>query len=265
VSLPTGDGAASDDPFSAFRLDGRVVIVTGASSGLGEHFARVLDSVGARLLLVARREQRLKALASSMRDARTLTCDLSRPEEAAKVIDAALTAFGAVDVLINNAGTTHIGPALEETAEEFRRVIDLNLTAPFMLCKAAAQTMITSARGGVIVNIASILGLVGLGRIPEAAYHASKGGLINLTRELAAQWALSGVRVNALAPGWFPTELSSELFDSPRGHDWLRRNTPMGRGGVLSELDGALLLLASDAGSYITGQVIVVDGGWTAV
>jgi NAD(P)-dependent dehydrogenase (short-subunit alcohol dehydrogenase family) len=257
--------AVANGAKSLFDLSDRAVVLTGASSGLGEHFARVLDAAGAQLLLVARREERLKALASQLRSAHTLAMDLSDPRGATRVVSEAVAKLGGVDVLINNAGTNDNCPALDEPVEDFERVLALNLTTPFVLCREAARVMIESGSGGAIINVASMLGLVGLGRIPEAGYHASKGGLINLTRELAAQWARKGVRVNALAPGWFPSELTAELFDSTDGQAWLRRNTPMGRVGRHSELDGPLLLLASDASSYMTGQVIVVDGGWTAV
>ncbi len=248
-----------------FGLTDRAVVLTGASSGLGAHFAEVLAGAGARLLLVARREERMRNLASRLGSADVLGIDLGDPDNAPRVIEEAVSRLGGVDVLINNAGSNDNVPAIDEETSEFERVLALNLTTPFALCREAARVMVHSGRGGTIVNIASILGLVGLGRIPEAGYHASKAGLINLTRELAAQWARSGVRVNALAPGWFPSELTDELFTTENGKEWLRRNTPMGRGGRVEELDGALLLLASDASSFMTGQVVVVDGGWTAV
>jgi len=248
-----------------FDLTDSAVVLTGASSGLGAHFADVLARAGARLLLVARREDRLRELASRLGSAEVLGVDLGDPDNAPRVITEAVSRLGGVDVLINNAGSNDHVPAIDEQTSEFERVLALNLTTPFVLCREAARVMMESGRGGTIVNIASVLGLVGLGQIPQAGYHASKGGLINLTRELAAQWARSGVRVNALAPGWFPSELTDELFTTDRGKEWLRRNTPMGRGGRVEELDGALLLLASGASSFMTGQVLVVDGGWIAV
>jgi len=254
------------DPLSPFRLDGKVAIITGASSGLGARFARVLDAAGARLVLAARRGDRLEALAADLADAQAVRCDLSAPGEPAALIVAALERYGRVDVLVNNAGMSSTTPALDETTERYRSVVELNLVAPFEAAREAARAMISSGRGGSIVNIASLWGLVGVGQIPDAAYAASKGGLVNLTRELAAQWARKGIRVNAIAPGWFPSEMTDGvMFGDEKSERWLRQRTPMGRGGEEHELDGALLFLAGDASSFVTGQVLSVDGGWTSI
>jgi len=148
--------------------------------------------------------------------------------------------------------------------EHFRSVLEVNLISKFALTQLVARTMIAQKRGSV-VNVASVLGLVASGQIPQASYSASKGGLVHLTRELAAQWARKGIRVNAIAPGWFPSEMTEEMFADERAVKWMRRNTPMGRTGEAHELDGVLLFLASDASSYVTGQTIAVDGGWVAV
>lgn len=254
------------DPLVTFRLDGRVVLVTGASSGLGARFARALDGAGARLVLAARRIDRLEALAGELREAMAVQCDLARPDQPTALVAATLERFGQIDVLVNNAGTTETIPALEEPLERFREVLEVNLVAPFALAQAAARSMVDSERGGTIVNVASIWGVVGVGQIPAASYAASKGGLVNLTRELAAQWGRQGVRVNALAPGWFRSEMTeATMFEDERGQQWVRRGSLLARGGEEHELDGTLLFLASDASSYVTGQVLCVDGGWTAV
>jgi NAD(P)-dependent dehydrogenase (short-subunit alcohol dehydrogenase family) len=190
--------------------------------------------------------------------------DVADEASVVSLMETAVARFGRIDVLVNNAGTTHVAPALEETTDEFRRVLDTNVAGLFTCCREAARVMIP-AGGGSIVNIASTLGLVGIGRIPQAAYTASKGAVVNLTRELAAQWARGGVRVNAIAPGWFPTEMTTGLFDNESGLGFIRRTVPLGRGGNDEELDGALLFLASGASSYVVGQTIVVDGGWSAI
>lgn len=245
------------------RVDGRVAIVTGASSGLGERFARVLDGAGARLVLVARRADRLEKLAADLSDALVVARDLTEDGAADVVVDAAIERFGRLDVLVNNAGASAPVPSDELELSEFRRVLEINLTAPFALAQRAADAMRKSAGSGSIVNVTSQYGSVGV-HAPMGAYSASKGGLENLTRQLGVEWARSGVRVNAIAPGYFPTEMTDDLFCDEAGTAWLRRTTPMGRTGEIGELDGALLYLASDASSFVTGTVLHVDGGWTA-
>jgi NAD(P)-dependent dehydrogenase (short-subunit alcohol dehydrogenase family) len=260
--------AESDlDPLAAFRIDGKVAIVTGASSGLGARFARVLDAAGASVVLVARRQERLEQLAGELaNDTLAVAQDLANVDQVGAVVERALERYGRVDVLVNNAGMVDLHPAEEEPLEEFRRVIDVNLVAPFALSQHAARAMLDGSRGGVIVNVASILGLVGVGQIPQAGYAASKGGLVNLTRELSAQWSRKGIRVNALAPGWFESEMTADMFsEEGKGRAWVSRRAPLGRHGREGELDGALLFLASDASTYVTGHVLAVDGGWTAI
>ena len=258
----------TSDPLAAFRLDGKVAIVTGASSGLGARFAKVLDSAGANVVLVARRLERLEALANELNnDALPVQTDLQQTDQLDRVVTQTLDKYGRVDVLVNNAGMVDAEPAIDEPLAKFTDVINVNLIAPFALAQRAAKAMLdgNGTANGAIVNVASILGLRGVGQIPQAGYAASKGGIVNLTRELGAQWARKGIRVNAIAPGWFESEMTSDMFAEESGHKWVARRAPMGRHGKEGELDGALLYLASDASSYVTGQILAVDGGWTSV
>jgi hypothetical protein len=247
-----------------FRLDDRVAILTGASSGIGVRLAHVLHGAGARLVVAARRVDRLEALAAELPGALTVGCDVTVDTDLERLVATTLDAHGRIDLLVNNAGMSDPTPAEDESPELFRRIVETNLTSAFVLSQLVGRRMLEQG-SGVIVNVASVLGLVASGQIPQASYTASKAGLANLTRELAVQWARRGVRVNAIAPGWFSTEMTADMFDDENGQRWIRRNTPMGRAGELHELDGVLLFLAGDASTYVTGQVIPVDGGWTAV
>ncbi len=257
--------SALPDPLATFRLDDRVAIVTGASSGIGERFARVLAGAGARVVLAARRAERIEALAASLPSATAVVADVNEEADLERLVQAAIDAHGRIDILVNNAGTTDRPSALEESPEEFRRVVETNLVAPFLLARLVARRMVERESGGAVVNIASVNGLLASRSWPETAYTASKGGVVNLTRELANQWARHGIRVNAIAPGYFESEMTAELFANQRAVDWVARHTPMHRHGRKDELDGALLYLASDASSYVTGQLLVVDGGWSIV
>ena len=252
------------DPLASFRLDGRVAVVTGASSGLGARFARVLTAVGARTALVARREERVAALAEELDGAMAIRADVGRPEDVERMVGDVIAKMGRVDVLVNNAGIGDVVAAEDEDLDQFAEVVRVNLTAAFHASQVAARQMLQQGSGSII-NVASILGYRSAGTIPQAGYAASKGGLINLTRELAAQWSRRGIRVNALCPGWFHTEMNDEMFAQESGHKYVRRKTILGRVGEEHELDGAVLWLASDASSYVTGTSVVVDGGFLAM
>jgi NAD(P)-dependent dehydrogenase (short-subunit alcohol dehydrogenase family) len=254
------------DPLNTFRLDGKVVIITGASSGLGERFARVCDAAGASVVVAARRLERLELLASELTSAIAIRADFATDDAAPEIVDAALTHFGAIDVVVNNAAISRTVKATEDTMDGFRHELQIDLVGPYDLASRAAKSMIEQGRPGSIVNIASVLGRVAGGPLPLPGYAAAKGGLVQLTRELASEWARKQIRVNAIGPGWFESEMTADaMFSDERGQEFIKRGTPMGRAGAAHELDGALLFLASDASTYVTGQTLFVDGGWTIV
>jgi NAD(P)-dependent dehydrogenase (short-subunit alcohol dehydrogenase family) len=244
-----------------FRLDGRVAIVTGASSGLGAVFARTLAEAGADVALGARRADRLvdtqKAVEAAGRRAIAVPTDVSRPEDCQALVDATVAEFGKVDILVNNAGVGTAYPATRETPEQFRQVIDVNLNGCYWMAQACGRVM---QPGSSIVNISSILGLTTAG-LPQAAYAASKAGLIGLTRDLAQQWTgRRGIRVNALAPGFFESEMTDTY--QPGYIDSQMGRVLMGRAGEPEELAAALVFLVSDAGGYVTGTTLPVEGGF---
>jgi NAD(P)-dependent dehydrogenase (short-subunit alcohol dehydrogenase family) len=246
----------------SFRLDGRVVVVTGASSGLGVSFAQAFAEAGADLVLGARRVEKMTNTAALVeaagRRAYTRKTDVADPVQCRQLVDAAMAEFGRVDVLINNAGVGTAVPATRETAEEFRGVIDVNLSGSYWMAQACGRVM---EPGSSILNIASVLGLTTAG-LPQAAYSASKAGVMGLTRDLAQQWSgRKGIRVNALAPGFFASEMTDEL--KPGYLDALLPRIIMGRLGEAAELAATAVWLTSPAGGYVTGQTIVVDGGLT--
>ena len=248
-----------------FDIAGRVALVTGATSGLGERFARVLSSRGAHVVATGRRVARLEALVDELGADRTraIVCDVTDEAAVVQAVQQAADAFGRLDIMVNNAGASDGGPAEREDLSTFQAIIDLNVAAVFTGCREAAKAMLAQGQGSII-NIASIAGVVSLSeRHRLAAYTASKHAVVGLTRELAGQWGRKGIRVNAIAPGWFPTEMTGQLSDPEHVH-WIEQRTPMRRAGRIDELDGALIFLASDASSYVTGHTLLVDGGWTA-
>ncbi|MCW2714007.1 MAG: 3-oxoacyl-ACP reductase FabG [Frankiales bacterium] len=245
-----------------FRLDGKVAVVTGASSGLGVHFAQALAEAGADVALGARRVERLEQtkglVEGAGRRALAVQTDVVDPDSCTALVAAAMEEFGRVDVLVNNAGIGTAVPATRETPEQFRYVIDLNLNGCYWMAQACGRVM---QPGSSIVNISSILGLTTAG-LPQAAYAASKAGLIGLTRDLAQQWTgRKGIRVNALAPGFFQSEMTDNYHEGYL--ESMSARLIAGRMGDPAELSAALLFLASDAGGYVTGQTLAVDGGMT--
>ena len=243
-----------------FRLDGKVAIVTGASSGLGVAFAKALAEAGADVALGARRVEKLKetqALVESIgRRAIAVACDVTKPEDCERLVERTVAELGSVDILVNNAGVATAVPATRETPEEFRNVLDVNLFGTYWMAQAAARVM---KPGSAIVNLSSVLGFT-TGGLPQAAYTSSKTAIIGLTRDLAQQWTgRKGIRVNALAPGWFPTEMTDA--HQPGYLERVAERAPAGRLGEVEECAAALVFLASPAASYVTGTTLVVDGG----
>jgi gluconate 5-dehydrogenase len=251
-----------------FDLHGKVAIVTGGGSGLGRQMAEALAESGAELVLCARKADRCEQAAEELSGlgvrALGLGCDLRDPDAVDAVVSRTVTELGRVDVLVNNAGTSWGAPPEEVPLAGWQKVIDVNLTGAFLFAQSVGRVLIEQGDGGKIVNIASVAAFRGA---PQAAmnaiaYNASKGGLVALTIDLAVKWAPHRINVNAIAPGWFPTELSGSTLDA--GGDRLKRRIPLGRYGGADDLKGAIVFLASAASDYVTGTTLVVDGGQTA-
>ncbi|MCM8737921.1 glucose 1-dehydrogenase [Azospirillum sp. A1-3] len=243
-------------------LTGKTALVTGASSGLGRHFASVLAKAGARVALAARRTDALAetraAIEAAGGSAVVVAMDVTDPASVTAAVGEAWDALGRIDILVNNAGVTATRPFLDMSEEEWDRVVDTNLTGCARVARAVAQRMRDDQQGGAIVNIASILGMRVAGQV--SSYIAAKGGLVHLTKAMALELARYNIRVNALCPGYVETELNADFFASDAGKALVKR-IPQRRLGRLADLDGPLLLLASDAGAYMTGSVLAVDGG----
>jgi NAD(P)-dependent dehydrogenase (short-subunit alcohol dehydrogenase family) len=250
---------------SLFDISGRTIVVTGASSGLGASFARGLHAAGANVTVVARRADRVKGLATELGADRALAVvgDVTAPGDRAAILDATSARWGQVDALVNNAGALldDHPDAFDEADEGFHRIMDVNVVSLFALSRDVAAHMKPRGKGS-IVNIGSIFGNVAA--TGGASYVASKGAVHALTRELAVQWGPLGIRVNAIAPGFFPSEMTDHVFNTDGGRAMLRRTCALGRGGRLGELLGAVIYLCSDASTYCTGHTLVVDGGYTA-
>jgi NAD(P)-dependent dehydrogenase (short-subunit alcohol dehydrogenase family) len=251
-----------------FSLDGKVAVVTGASSGLGVTFALALAEAGADVALGARRTDLLEETRGKIealgRRCIAVRVDVSVAADCEALVAAAVDQLGTVDVLVNNAGVGHVAPAHKEDPADFARVVQVNLVGAYQMAQAFGRACIAGGHGGSIVNISSVVGMVA-NDAPQAAYGASKAGVMSMTRDLALQWTLRrGIRVNSLVPGLVHSAMTAGIEASPEAMANVTRSIPMRRLGDADELVGALLLLASDAGSYITGSALVVDGGWTA-
>jgi NAD(P)-dependent dehydrogenase (short-subunit alcohol dehydrogenase family) len=253
-----------------FDLGGRTALVTGGSRGLGLQMAEALGEMGARVALTARKRDELDQAVAHLTplgiEAVALECDMSDAAAIAPLVERAIAALGPIDVLVNNAGTTWGAATIEHPLEAWRKVIDLNLTAMFLVSQEVGRRCMVPRRSGKVINIASILGLVGggdPGRPATVAYNTSKGGVISFTRALAAEWAQYNINVNAIAPGFFPTKMTKGIMEM-LGEE-VANKAPLKRVGGPEDLKGLIVLFASDAGAFITGQVVAVDGGVTAV
>jgi NAD(P)-dependent dehydrogenase (short-subunit alcohol dehydrogenase family) len=249
-----------------FDLSGRVAIVTGGSIGLGRQMAEGLAEAGANLILCARKKERCEQAAQELQQLGVQTlalgCDVKNPDDVRRVAEQAAETFGRIDILVNNAGTSWGAPVEEMRLEHWNKVLETNLTGTFLFSQAVGKIM-QKQRRGKIINIASVAGLQGAQPEFQAiGYHASKGGIIAFTKDLACKWGAHNIQVNAIAPGWFPTQMSQVLIE--RNRDVFLKHIPLGRFGGDSDLKGGALFLASDASNFVTGHVLVVDGGQTA-
>ena len=251
-----------------FNVSGKVAIVTGASSGLGVQFAKVLAEYGANLVLVARRIERMETLAKELEQKGVrvipVQCDVTQEEDVKNAVKKAIDAFGRIDILINNAGLGAVSPLEETTREEWDKVHDVNVTGVFLFAKHVVPHM-KEKQYGKIINISSMFGHVGNTAITTAAYHSSKGAVDNLTNALAGEFSKHGITSNAIGPGFFESEMTEDVINDESFLQFIQSRCPMGRTGKEGELDGAMLFLASDASSYVSGVTIYVDGGWTSV
>lgn len=251
-----------------FDLTGKSAVVTGASSGLGVEFAKALARQGADVALLARRAEKLAAVKSEIEEigvrCLAVPCDVTKTEEIKKAVAHIEGAFGKVDILVNNAGSSVSVPAEDQTDEDWKYVMDVNLNSVYYCSREFAKGMI-ARKYGKIINIGSIHSSVAMPTFQLSAYCTSKGGVIMLTKDLANEWAKYNITVNAIGPGYFPSEMTDSFVDNPEFKPVLETYCPMKRAGRSGELDGAILYFASDASSYTTGQLLTIDGGWTTI
>lgn len=253
-----------------FDLTGQIAVMTGASSGLGLQMSHGLAQYGAKVIMMARRFDRLEAAAKEVAEkwgveTLPISCDVTNLEQIQEAVQKSKEWGGRIDILVNNAGQGGVGPALEMTDEQWDWDISVDLTGVFRVTREFAKEMVSTSKYGRIINIASMYGLVGNMTAPASAYHAAKGGVVNLTRALAAEWAADGVTVNCLCPGYFETELTYDTLNTPTFQEHMKRNIPLGRHGRSGELNSALIFLAARESAYVTGQIISVDGGYTCI
>lgn len=251
-----------------FEIKGSSAIITGASSGLGVTFAEALAESGVNLVLAARRMEKLEKLSKELEKKYAVKaiphrCDVTNEKDVNAMVETAVKEYGSIEFLVNNAGTSAIAPSTELSLEEWKKVIDVNLTGVFLCSRVAAREM-AKKNYGKIINIASIYGAVG-DIFTAAPYYASKGGVVNLTRALAVEWATHGINVNAIAPGFFRSEMTEAIFEDQETLNYIKNKTPLKRAGVPIDLKAALIFFVSHGSDYVTGQTLYVDGGWTAI
>ena len=259
---------ARSSALDLFRLDGKTAIVTGGGRGLGQYMAEALSDAGASIMFCSRKKEACEEIRQEIehrgRRALAMGCDVTDPEQVSAVVEETINAFGAVDILVNNSGATWGAPTLEMPLEAFEKVVDVNVRGTFLMSQAVLKKMVERGAGGRIINISSVAGLVGghPDYMQTIGYNSSKGAVISMTRDLATSFSREGINVNAIAPGWFPTKMSRGLISEHE--EKMLEGIPLGRFGEPDDIKGVILLLASPAGAYITGQTIVVDGGHTA-
>lgn len=251
-----------------FDITGQTALVTGGSSGIGVVFAEALAECGVNVVICARREEKLKKVAKNLRSvdgSRVLPipCDVTDEKAVEAMVKKTVDEFGSLEILVNNAGTSAIMPSTEMPLDDWKKVIDVNLTGVFICARVSARQMIKQGYGKII-NIASIYGEVG-DIFNAAPYYASKGGVVNLTRSMAVEWAKHEIYVNAIAPGFFPSEMTGPIFQDKETYNYIKSRTPLGKVGNPADLKGAVIFFSSPASNYITGQILQVDGGWTAL